>query len=111
MITDSVTNKLFNETMLTLAAAAKLFPSRAGGCVNPSSVWRWTEKGLKTRVGRVRLERVKVGGQYFTTQEAVARFIEALNEPPMAETLTPRSPAKRKRASDRADEELQTSGW
>lgn len=49
--------------------------------------WRWAGKGVRG----VRLETIVVGGQRFTSVEAVSRFIAALNEP--GSVPSPRIPA------------------
>lgn len=62
---------LTGESLITMSAAAKLTAGRP----HPSSLWRWTKKG----VGGVRLESVQVGGRVFTSREALQRFVAALN--------------------------------
>lgn len=42
---------------------------------NISTVWRWITAGTRG----VKLESVLIGGQRFTTDEAIQRFIKALN--------------------------------
>lgn len=65
---------------LKLSEVGKLFPaSRGDGAVNPATVWRWAHEGAKTPSGaRVKLEVVKVGMSWLTSQAAVDRFITAL---------------------------------
>jgi hypothetical protein len=82
---------LAGEELLTLAAAAREFPSRSASHVNGSTIWRWTETGVKTRNGRVRLARVRYGSLYYTSRQAIDRFLRALNEP--AATRPAPSPA------------------
>jgi hypothetical protein len=55
---------------------------------------------------RVRLESIKVPGGSFTSEEAIARFIAALN---CADGTTP-SPSKRSNQTDRALAELRNAG-
>lgn len=40
--------------------------------VNVSTVWRWTNRGIKG----VKLETIKLGGKTLTSQQALTRFIE-----------------------------------
>ena len=58
---------------LILVARAKL-PG------NPSIAtrWRWIQRGVR---GGVKLESIIIGGQRYTSAEAVARFIARLNAP------------------------------
>jgi hypothetical protein len=99
---------------LALSAAGRLFPGHRGGtAVDPSTVFRWVTKGANTPSGGpVRLEAVRVGGRWLTSQGAVARFVAALTaaaDP--SPTPAPRSPAARRRASERAGERLAKAGW
>ncbi len=58
--------------------------SQASAIINPShpphiaTIWRWATAGLK---GGIRLESIKVGGQRFTSREAIRRFLVRINEP------------------------------
>src|SRR6185312_5353516 len=65
---------------LKLSAVGKQFPAaRAEGCVNPATVWRWAHEGAKTPTGeRVKLEVVRVGMSWLTSQAALDRFVVAL---------------------------------
>jgi hypothetical protein len=58
---------LEHESLISLAAAAKILPGR------PSipTLWRWRSRG----VGGVRLETVVIGGRRYTSHEAIAKFI------------------------------------
>ena len=69
------------EKLRSFAEAAGRLPAlRAGKSVNPSTVWRWTKRGVRARNGvRVRLEAIKVGGTCCTSDEALLRFFHALS--------------------------------
>jgi len=69
------------ETLRSFAEAASRLPSLRGGkSVNPSTVWRWTRRGVRARDGMlVRLESLKVGGTCCTSDEALLRFFRALS--------------------------------
>jgi hypothetical protein len=101
---------------LSLSAAGRLFPGhRRNGTVDPSTVFRWVTKGMRTPDGRVvRLEAVRVGGRWLTSRGAVARFVSALtaaaDPPPATSTPAPRTPAARQKASEAAARELARRG-
>jgi len=71
-----------NETLRSFAEAAKRLPTLRGGKpVNPSTVWRWTTRGVRARHGvLVRLESLKVGGTGCTSDQALLRFFRALSD-------------------------------
>jgi hypothetical protein len=70
------------ETLRSFAGAAGRLPSLRGGKpVNPSTIWRWTTRGVRNRQGAViRLECLKVGGTGCTSDQALMRFFRALSE-------------------------------
>jgi hypothetical protein len=77
------------EKLRSFAEATKRLPALRGGkSVNPSTVWRWTTRGVHARNGvLVRLESIKVGGTCCTSDEALLRFFHALSaddSPPLA---------------------------
>jgi hypothetical protein len=97
---------------LGLPQIARRFPPyRQGRPVNPSTVWRWITEGVRLPDGtRVRLEAARVGGRWLTSAPALARFMAAqtprLGEPAPA----PRTPGRRRRASEAAARELEKAG-
>lgn len=62
---------IHSETMRLLKAAAKRLPGDPHLC----TVFRWTKKGIRG----VRLEATNVGGRWFTSDEAIGRFLARLN--------------------------------
>jgi hypothetical protein len=53
---------------------------RGGQPPSPATLWRWAARGLRDRTGQlVRLETLRVGGTLATSDEALARFFEALS--------------------------------
>lgn len=78
------------EKLRSFAEAARRLPAlRVGKPVSPSTVWRWTTRGVRARNGSlVRLEAIKVGGTCCTSDEALQRFVRALS----ADDLTPPAP-------------------
>lgn len=64
---------LLTEDALTLPQAARELPGKP----NPSTLWRWTVRGI----GGQKLETIKIGSKVFTTRQALSRFIERTQEP------------------------------
>lgn len=73
-------NLLLRETWISLAQAAKLFPpGRGGGPVSPSCLWRWTKEGVRIPDGRrIHLEALRIVSRFVTSEQAVRRFIVAI---------------------------------
>jgi len=75
------------ETLVSLGDVPSLLPSRRGRRVHRATVYRWAAKG----VGGVRLDVLRIGGSLFTSEQAVARFLEAQNAPHTGEASAPAS--------------------
>ena len=101
------------ESPLSLAQAAKLVPpGRNGKRTHLSTLLRWILRGCRGPSGEVvHLEAARFGGRWLTSREALQRFSARLtpriDDP---ERPAPRSPDKRRRASERADAELEKRG-
>lgn len=69
-------------------------PSAFGCGQHPDTVYRWSKKGLRSRVNRriIKLETVYDGRFLCTSKEAYFRFLEALNEPPPQKKRARRKP-------------------
>lgn len=84
---------------LTLAAAGRMLPGHRGNKnVDPSTVFRWIVKGIRTFDGSVvKLEAVRIGGRWLTSPAAIDRFSAALTsstdstEPPASIQASSRS--------------------
>ena len=75
----AIPHPLHGEKLLSFAVLARALPSRSGGHACPSTLWRWSTVGARNTTGeRLRLERVRVGGCWFSSAEAVGRFLAAL---------------------------------
>jgi len=93
-----------SDALLTLPQAASLFPRRRGGTkVSTSTLWRWYSRGSRG----VRLEVARVGGQVYTTRDAIRDFIQARSVASIA--AVPQAPAASTR-SKRAMRELEGMG-
>jgi len=102
-----------SEETLSLAAAARLMPpTRNGRRCHLSTILRWILHGARAPNGTiVRLEACRIGSRWLTSRQALRRFAEALTPALDATTQpTPRGSGKRRRASDRAAEELKRLG-
>ena len=90
---------IFDETPLTFSAAARSLPGRP----HPSTIWRWHRVGVRG----IRLEAVRLGGRYITSQEALDRFAARLSESDDirggAKPDRPPARADRQRAIERAE--------
>ena len=96
---------IYTEAVVTLTEAARHLPRRRKGrpCA-VSTVFRWAQRGCRG----VRLETVRIGGTKCTSLEALQRFCERLSRADSPEP--PRSPARRRRAAEQAERELQREG-
>jgi hypothetical protein len=103
---------VLSETPISLAVTARrLPPLRGGRPVSPATVCRWILHGIRARDGRrVRLEAARVGGAWMTSVEALERFLAALSAVPGDMAVAPRTPTQRRRASERAAEQLAAVG-
>jgi hypothetical protein len=97
------------EQMLPLAKLAREVPSRrrSGRGVQPSTVWRWTTKGIKG----IRLESAVIGGIRFSSREALHRFFAATTAAADGITAPPvvRTKRQREAAIAAAEKELATA--
>jgi hypothetical protein len=92
------------DELLTLPQAAALFPCRrAGSKVSTTTLWRWYSRGSRG----VRLEVARVGGQVYTTRDAIRDFIQARSVAGGAAVPQTPSPSTR---SKRAMKELERMG-
>jgi hypothetical protein len=104
---------LLTENLIGLSEAARrLPPGRRGRPVSFSCVLRWITTGVPGPDGqKVKLEAVRVGGRWLTTEQALARWAERLTprfdcDPVLAR----RTPTQQRRAADRAAKELEAFG-
>jgi hypothetical protein len=113
MISDQLLAEIEHGEGETLTRAARRVPrTRQDRPVTLSCLLRWVTAGV---VGpgdqRVHLEAARLAGKWVTTPGAICRFVEA--QTPVLTPPTPagpRTPAQRRRASERAAEELRRAG-
>lgn len=70
---------VLDETRLAVADARKLFPGRSGAHPTRQTLHRWRTRGMLVNGVRVRLEMRRVGATWWTSKEAVQRWLEATN--------------------------------
>lgn len=99
---------VLDENKLTFSDAAKLIPGRYGEPTR-QSLRRWAAVGILVNGQRVKLEARRVGGTWWTSKEAVARFIDAMN-PDNVPPEPIRSPAANTRAAQAAGKKLAARG-
>lgn len=98
--------QLHAEGLLSLTA----FAARLG--VARTTVLRWVLHGAKKGGRAVRLEATTCPGGRATTMAAYHRFCDALDAAGRGEKPPePATPAARRRACDRAKQELRKAGW
>ena len=99
-----------NERVIPIREAPKHIPGRP----NVSTAYRWMTDGVKVSGTneRVRLETVKVGGQRFTSIEAIQRFIARTTAASPGDSAPPPRPTTRQReaAIRQAERELERAG-
>lgn len=80
------------EELLTLGQACRILPKKP----SPATLWRWRNKGVRIGDRTIKLECVRVGRKWYTTDAAFARFlmdqtaavsVDALLEPTKAKSL------------------------
>jgi hypothetical protein len=103
---------LATEDPIPLSRIPARFPSlgrHTGKHLHFSTLFRWATKGVRGPNGeRVRLETTRLGGSLITSVAALNRFAAALSphEQGKGPVVSPRSPGKRRKEIERADEEL-----
>src|SRR4051794_23630272 len=97
---------LNSEPALTLAQAAKLVPSyRAGRATHVSRLVRWIVNGVRAVDGRIiKLEAMRLGGQWVTSAAALHRFAEAMT-PGQEPVKSAQTAGSRCRSAERASKE------
>ena len=101
---------LNGDPLITLSQAAARFPGHRGSArLHPATLTRWILTGVKGLRGeRVKLEALRVGCRWLTSEAALQRFTDALSG---AEVAAPvRSPSARQAASESAAAELEVMG-
>jgi len=73
----ALTSPLFDETLIPLKAACRLVPGRSAKGIAVTTIYRWALRGCRG----TRLQTAMVGGQRYTSHEALDRFFAAINRP------------------------------
>jgi len=93
---------LLDETLQTLADAAKSLPGRR----HITSLHRWRLRGIRG----VRLEAILIGGKWHTSVEAIRRFVAATTAAASGDDNTSEAPSDRDRRVRDAERELAMEG-
>jgi hypothetical protein len=103
---------LLDESPLSLAQAAALFPSfRAGRPVHSATLTRWILRGVRGPNGSlVRLEAVRRPAGWLTSRESVQRFLVRLT-PQLNPEEVPAGRGCRSDSASAADRELVRDGF
>jgi Protein of unknown function (DUF1580) len=68
-------NLLFETSFLVQDLVLRLPLGRNGRPIHPSTILRWIHQGIRG----VRLEAMRLGGRWMTSEEAIARFLQRLS--------------------------------
>jgi hypothetical protein len=105
--------RLSQESPIPLAEACRRVPpARRGRKTHISTLLRWITRGARAPSGQlVRLEAIRLGNRWHTSEEALQRFGEALTPMPVEATADlARTARQRQLAAERADVELESQG-
>ncbi len=69
----STVSRILSEDMLTMTEARREIAMLTRRRPDKSTMHRWTHRG----VGGVRLEAIRLGRQWFTSRQAITRFVHA----------------------------------
>jgi len=96
---------LETETLILPADVCRMFPGRKGKGISRSTVWRWMLRGRRGH----KLESLIIGGQRYTTREAVCRFVAACNHGRNGQSV--RTQRYEDRRAQLVERELQAEGF
>lgn len=103
---------VFDETVVSLKEAIERLPKTSRNKkLHTSTMYRWIQRGLRSRDGMViRLEIVKVGGNTRTSLEALQRFFDRLSGDVEVETPPTLTRRQRLKQIEAAERELERAG-
>ena len=101
---------ILDESLVPFRDALKHIPIGRGRMVHAATLYRWRDKGVHIGKGRprVKLEAIRIGGEFYTSKEAVLRFLQQINSTP--DPVTAETPTQRNRRAVNAGEELERLG-
>ena len=71
---------LEQDQLLTLPQACRMLPRKP----SPATLWRWRKSGVVVNGKRIRLECIRVGGQWHTTRAAFSEFLRRQTDAALA---------------------------
>ena len=89
----TATIELTDDQLITLGCACRSLPKKPA----PSTSWRWRTIGVKIKGKRIRLQCVRVGGQWYTKASWFANFMQQQTDAAL-------SPRTDDHATDRPDD-------
>ena len=93
------------ENLITLSAASRKLPRlESGKHIHPSTLWRWCKHGLRGK----KLGHVHVGKRIYTTPQALAEFVQSVDE---STTVPPSGPATERRNLSDVQNRLRKEGF
>jgi hypothetical protein len=95
------------EDLVLLSDTPKILPKRNGKAVHLSACYRWMRQGLSG----VRLETVLIGGQRFTSKQALNRFWHRVTAVRDGVPVEKAIIATAKPSAKQAAKELEAAGW
>jgi hypothetical protein len=102
---------LMNETLTPFALAAKELPGKGGKGCSPSTLWRWHRDGVPGPDGQaVHLEAIRIGTLWYTSKEAVRRFVTVLNSRKTATAPPLVTPTAARQSAEAVGKELERMG-
>ncbi len=76
----TATIELSDDQLITLGCACRSLPKKPA----PSTSWRWRTIGVKIKGRRIKLQCMRVGGQWYTTKAWFAKFLQEQTDTALA---------------------------
>lgn len=104
---------IFKDDLMPISEVAKRFPGRNGKPRALNSIVRWIQRGARARNRGsefVLLEAAKVGGAWYTTEDAVRQFSQQLTSSSVVAQPHPKQRKKHSKEHERATASLRARG-
>jgi hypothetical protein len=77
---EMIVHDLSTDQYITLSRACRKLPKKPA----PSTLWHWRVDGVKIKGRKIKLQCVRVGGQWYTTEAAFSEFLRQQTEAALA---------------------------